>query len=135
FWASSWGTGAFTLNDFLGWSHLMVHQEDPRRLRALLRQLMSRRAVARAADGVPLGAAGRALLGTGARWYESWLEHPDPDDPFWAPMRLTRALARVDRPVLSIGGGQDPFLAQALQPYTRLPGRGAPVAMPTGPWR
>lgn len=134
FWASSWGTGAFTLNDFLGWSHLMAHQEDPRRLRALLRQLMSRRAVARAADGVPLGAAGRALLGTGARWYESWLEHPDPDDPFWAPMRLTRALDRMDRPVLLIGGWQDLFLDQTLQQYTRLRDRGVPVAMTIGPW-
>ena len=26
---SAWGTGSFTVNDFLGWSHLVAHQEDP----------------------------------------------------------------------------------------------------------
>ncbi len=34
-----WGTGSFGLNDFLGWSDLVARQEDPRRLRLLLRQL------------------------------------------------------------------------------------------------
>jgi putative CocE/NonD family hydrolase len=28
---SAWGTGSFTVNDFLGWSNLVAHQEDPGR--------------------------------------------------------------------------------------------------------
>ena len=32
FAASSWGTGAFAVNDFLGWSNMVSHQEDPNRL-------------------------------------------------------------------------------------------------------
>ena len=28
FHASSWGTGSFSLNDFLGWSHMMAHQHE-----------------------------------------------------------------------------------------------------------
>ncbi|MDT5207801.1 MAG: uncharacterized protein QOF67_216, partial [Mycobacterium sp.] len=31
-----WGTGSFGLNDFLGWSDVVAHQEDPGRLRALV---------------------------------------------------------------------------------------------------
>ena len=97
--ATSWGTGSFSLNDFLGWSDLVAHQEDPGKLRAAIRQLRARRVVASAAIGLPLGEAGRTLLGTGAPWYESWLEHPDPSDPFWTALRSKDALDRVQIPV------------------------------------
>src|SRR5882724_11320423 len=36
--APRWGTGSFGLNDFLGWSDMVAHQEDPGRIRALVRQ-------------------------------------------------------------------------------------------------
>ena len=84
-----WGTGSFGLNDFLGWSDGVAHQEDPgphpdRRAdgsgqdgwwRARQRVYRSARRAAR-------------LLGEGAPWFESWLEHPEHDDPFWAPTQL-----------------------------------------------
>lgn len=133
FCASSWGTGSFGLNDFLGWSDLIAHQEEPR-IRAGVRQLLARRRVARAADGLPLGAAGRALLGAGAPWYESWLEHQDRDDPFWEPMRFTAALDKVQVPVLLFGGWQDLFLRQTLEQYRRLRDRSVDVALTVGPW-
>ena len=72
-----WGTGSFGLNDFLGWSDLVAHQEDPSKLRAVIRQARARRALARATSGLPAGEAGRALLGTGAPWWEYWLDHPE----------------------------------------------------------
>ncbi|MGC2653127.1 MAG: CocE/NonD family hydrolase [Mycobacterium sp.] len=134
FAVSSWGTGSFTVNDFLGWSDMVAHQEDRSRIRAGIRQLRAGRMVARAAGEVPLGAAGRALLGQGAPWFESWLEHPDPNDDFWTPMRYGAALERVQVPVLLIGGWQDLFLQQTLQQYRRLHDRGVDVAMTIGPW-
>lgn len=134
FGESSWGTGSFTINDFLGWSDIMAHQEDPGRLRSGIRQLRARRKVADAARQVPLGAAGRALLGDGAPWFESWLEHSDPDDPFWQPMRCNAALERVQVPVLLVGGWQDLFLQQTLEQYRRLRDRGVDVALTIGPW-
>src|SRR5689334_12548163 len=70
-----WGTGSFGLNDFLGWSDLVGHQEDPGRIRAIVRQMRARRALAKATSGLPAGEAGRALLGAAAPWFESWLEH------------------------------------------------------------
>lgn len=134
FSASSWSTGSFTLNDFLSWSDLMAHQEDGGRVRAGIRQLTGRRRVARAAAGLPLGVAGRKLLGTGAPWYESWLEHPDLDDPFWEPYRFDAALEAVQVPVLLTSGWQDLFLGQTLTQYRRLRDRGVPVALTIGPW-
>jgi uncharacterized protein len=134
FSASSWGTGAFTVNDFLGWSHLVVHQEDPGRIRAGIGQLRAQKTVVRAAGGLPLGAAGRALLGEGAPWWESWLEHPDDNEPFWEALRFGTALDRVQVPVLLLSGWQDLFLQQTLEQYRQLRDRGVDVALTMGPW-
>lgn len=129
-----WGTGSFGLNDFLGWSDLVAHQEEPSRLRAILRQVRARRALARATSGLPAGEAGRTLLGTGAPWWESWLDHPEADDPFWEALNIRRALDTTEIPVLLIGGWQDVFLDQTLVQYRCLHERGVPVGLTVGPW-
>ena len=131
---SAWGTGAFTLNDFLGWSDMVAHQEDASRLLSGVRQLSAGRRVGRAANGVPMGGAGRTLLKTGAPWWESWVEHPDRSDPFWIPLRLTDALDRVTCPVLLFSGWQDLFLDQTLAQFDHLRGRGVTTALTVGPW-
>jgi putative CocE/NonD family hydrolase len=129
-----WGTGSFGLNDFLGWSEMVSHQEDPGRLRALVRQVRARRALAQATSALPVGEAARTLLGTGAPWFESWLEHAEHDDPHWAPLQLHQALERTQIPVLLLSGWQDLFLEQTLAQYHRLHERGVPVAVTIGPW-
>lgn len=134
FGRSTWGTGAFTLNDFLGWSDMMSHQEDGNRVLGAIGQRRSRRRVARAANQAPMGASGRTLLGSGAPWWESWLEYPDPAAAFWEPMRLTDALDRVDVPVLLFSGWQDLFLDQTLGQYRHLRERGVTTALMVGPW-
>jgi uncharacterized protein len=128
-----WSTGSFT-NDFLGWSDMVAHQQDPIRARAGLRQLQAPRKVALAAAGVPFGESARAMLGAGAPWFESWVEHRDPDDPFWERLRYGAALDRVQVPVLLVGGWQDIFLQQTLQQYAHLRRRGVDVALTVGPW-
>jgi uncharacterized protein len=134
FAASAWGTGSFTVNNFLGWSYQVAHQEDPGRIRDGIRQFRAQKKVVRAAGELPLSAAGRALLGEGAPWWESWLEHPDDNQPFWESMRFGAALDRVQVPVLLIGGWQDLFLPQTLQQYRHLRDRGVDVALTMGPW-
>lgn len=131
---SSWGTGSFSLNDFLGWSDMVSHQEDPNRVRAAARQVTSRRTLRRTTDRLPLGESARELLGTGAPWYESWLEHPDADDPFWTSLRVTEALDRANVPVLLFGGWQDLFLGQTIAQHRSLRDRGVPTALTIGTW-
>jgi putative CocE/NonD family hydrolase len=129
-----WGTGSFALNDFLGWSDLVAHQEEPSKLRAVIRQVRARRALARATSGLPVGEAGRKLLGKNATWWESWLEHPESDDEFWSTRNLRDALDRTDIPVLLIGGWQDLFLEQTLAQYDSMKRRGVDVALTVGSW-
>lgn len=132
-YTSTWGTGAFALNDFLGWADMMAHQEQG--LRARLRyQVKAASRLATAVRGVPLGESGRALLGDRSPWYESWPAHPDRDDPFWSPMSMTAALDRCAVPVLLLTGWQDVFLDQTLEEFAHLRRRGVDVAMTIGPW-
>ena len=131
--APRWGTGSFGLNDFLGWSDMVAHQEDPK-IRTIAHQLRARRALVAATSALPVGEAGRALLGTGASWYESWLEHPEHDDPHWARLQLHQALERTQIPVLLLSGWQDLFIEQTLAQYARLRERDVAVAVTIGPW-
>ncbi len=133
FHGSSWGTGSFALNDFLGWSDMMAHQERSNWHR-LAFQFRGPRRLASAVHNVPLGHAGRRLLGERSPWYESWIEHPDVDDPFWEPMRMNHALDRSTVPVLLISGWQDIFIDQTITQYQHLRRRGMDVAMTIGPW-
>ena len=130
---SSWGTGAFALNDFLGWSNMVANQETSA-LGRLRFQMRARRRLAEAVAGLPLNEAGRALLGDGSPWYESWVEHPDPNDPFWERMRMTAALDRCRVPVLLVGGWQDVFVDQTIDQYRQLREHRVDVAMTIGPW-
>ncbi|WP_193043314.1 CocE/NonD family hydrolase [Mycolicibacterium baixiangningiae] len=130
---SSWGTGSFSLNDFLGWSDMVAHQEDVRGVAALVRQVRAPRALARATADLPLGEAGRRLLGSGAGWYESWIERAE-DAAFWDSLRANEALDAVNVPILLFGGWQDLFLEQTLAQYTHLRDRGVPAALTVGAW-
>lgn len=130
---STWGTGAFSLGDFLGWADMMAHQEQGLAKR-LSYQFNATRRLTAATGEVPLGAAGRTLLGSRSQWYQHWLNHPGGGDPFWDPMRTAKALEHSTVPVLLVTGWQDVFLDQTVEQFTALRGRGVDVAMTIGPW-
>ena len=133
FSAHAWGTGSFRL-DFLGWSDMVVHQEDGGVLQGAVRQATAERRNAAAMDELPLVRAGDTHLGGRASWYADWVTRPDLSDPYWAPMNLTEALERTEIPVLLISGWQDLFMEQTLEQYRRLHERGVEVALTVGPW-
>jgi predicted acyl esterase len=128
------GTGAFTLGDFLGWSDQIAHQEDGGGLRRLVSTVTAARRLRPALAGLPLPDAAGPVLRGRAPWYREWLTHPDADDPWWQPMRAGAALDRMTAPVLLISGWQDLFLGQSLHQYEALRARGVDVALTVGPW-
>ena len=134
FRAAVFGTGAFTLGDFLGWSDQIAHQEDGGPLRRIAAAATAQRRIRPALHGLPLAAAAEPVLRGRAPWYREWLNHPDPDDPWWEPYQATEALDRVEAPVLLVSGWQDLFLGQTLQQYAALRARGVEVALTVGPW-
>ncbi|WP_250027471.1 CocE/NonD family hydrolase [Paractinoplanes maris] len=128
------GTGAFTVGDFLGWSDMIAHQEDGGLLRRGVNEASATRRLRPALHGLPLPEAADPVLRGRAPWYRDWLSHPDGDDPWWEPYRAGEALRRVEAPVLLIGGWQDLFLEQTLQQYEALSARGVEVGLTVGGW-
>jgi uncharacterized protein len=126
--------GAFDLQNFLGWSEMVAHQETTRTLTGLWRMATTERRLRPALNGMPVTASARDLLGAGAPWFEGWLEHPEVTDPFWAPLQCGAALEKIQVPTLLVGGWQDLFLAQTLEQYRVLSGRGVPTRLVVGPW-
>ncbi len=134
FYASSYKGGAFSLGDFLGWTDQVRRQEEPNFAKLVLGHAKAQRTVPAASAELPLSRGGEQLLEGGAPWYAQWISHRDPDDPFWAPMRLGDALDRVQCPVLLQSGWQDVFVDQTMEQYERLHARGVDVALTVGPW-
>ncbi|WP_250001951.1 CocE/NonD family hydrolase [Actinoplanes sp. M2I2] len=128
------GTGTFTVGDFLGWSDMIAHQEDGGLLRRGANGVSASRRLRPALRGVPLPDAADPVLRGRAPWYREWLSHPDGDDPWWLPYRAGGALSRVEAPVLLIGGWQDLFLDQTLEQYAALSARGVEVGLTVGGW-
>jgi putative CocE/NonD family hydrolase len=134
FRASTYGTGAFTLGDFLGWSYQITRQEDGSGLRRVVDTIGAGRKLAPVYAGLPLPEAAETVLHGQAPWYREWATRVDGSDPWWEPYRAGASLSRVTTPVLLAGGWQDLFLEQTVEQYTALAARGVEVGLTVGPW-
>ncbi|WP_138757208.1 CocE/NonD family hydrolase [Modestobacter altitudinis] len=128
------GTGAFTLNDFLGWSDMVADQEKYGPARSLVNMARAEKRLGPVLYALPLREAGERHLGSGAPWYGDWVSRRDLTEPFWRAHDMTAALDRVTVPVHLVGGWQDLFLDQTLEQYARLHERGQDVSLTVGPW-
>jgi uncharacterized protein len=131
---TAYRNGAFDLYNFLSWSDLIVHQEHVNPVSGMVRTVTADRRLRSALDRAPVTEGARDLLGTGAPWFETWLEHPQLTDPFWAPLQCGAALQRISVPTLLIGGWQDLFLEQTIEQFGALAERGVPTRMLIGAW-
>jgi putative CocE/NonD family hydrolase len=131
---TAYRNGAFDLYNFLSWSDLIVNQERVNPVSGMVRAITADRRLRPALHRSPVTQGARDLLGTGAPWFETWLEHPQLTDPFWAPLQCGAALERISVPTLLIGGWQDLFLEQTLEQYEALAARGVPTRLLVGPW-
>jgi len=131
---SAYRNGVFDLYNYLCWADLIAHQEDTGPLRGVARNATAPRRLRPALAALPARAGARNLLGTGAPWFESWLEHPELTDEFWTPLQCGAALERTAVPTLVVGGWHDLFLEQTLEQYRTLAARGVPTRLLVGPW-
>ena len=135
FAAGIYGSGAFALGDFFGWSEAMTAPEGESPVKQARRMSAARKRDGAALNALPLPTAGEALLGGKAPWFPQWAEHDDLDDPFWSAYRLGAALESTSVPTLLVGGWYDGFLDQTLEQHAVLTSREVPVELTIGPWR
>jgi uncharacterized protein len=124
--------GAFALETGLAWLYQIAHQELG--WRAVLRTfLRGARVVAAASDVLPVGKCDTAALGAPVPFYQDWLEHEGPGDPWWDAVDFSRRLERVP-PASFIGGWYDLFLRAQVDDYEALRRAGRTARLTIGPW-
>jgi putative CocE/NonD family hydrolase len=124
---------AFSLDTVLSWVHVVHHQEAPlpRFLFAILTQ---RRALAPAFAHVPLNDLDRLAIGRSVSFFQDWLQHNRPDDPYWQAIDYSRGVSAVAAPVYLVAGWYDMFLPGQLADYMALEKAGHEPRLTVGPW-
>lgn len=124
---------SFGLDTALTWIQSVSHQEE-----SLLRQLLAGRRRAKemqaAAMHLPLCETDRIVAGKRVGFYQDWLEHTTPDDPWWQEVDFSDTVSTLAAPVNLIGGWYDIFLPHILADYTRLRETGQRPYLTIGPW-
>ena len=131
--------GSFALHTFLRWTRQRrnFEREEPLHLvRSFGRALLGadERAVRRAEARLPLGDLDRWATGGPVDYWQGWLEHEAPDDPWWDSARHRGAVGGVTAPVHLLGGRYDLFLPGLLADYARLRDAGNAPRLTVGPW-
>lgn len=128
----TYGGGAFTLDSALSWASLIHRQE---RWLGPLRQLYAVRRTLPAAFGhLPLREADALAFGEQKAFYQEWLEHTEPGDPYWERRDFSRTVGAVEAPVSLVSGWYDIFLPWTLRDHRALRDAGRPTQLTIGPW-
>lgn len=123
----------FALDTMLSWSQGMVFQEDPP-IKALLSRFKRTRQLAKALAHLPLNETDCMAAGVSVDFYQDWLVHNTPGDPWWHAMDHRPAVSKVKAPVHLIGGFYDVLLPQTLECYRLLKEADQNPYLTIGPW-
>ncbi|MFT4029500.1 MAG: CocE/NonD family hydrolase [Protaetiibacter sp.] len=124
--------GGFAMETVLTWSYALAMQERswPVRMWRLATALPR---VARGALAIPPEDAVLVALGERAAFFEDWLAHSAPGDPWWEPLHFADRPGSTP-PVTLLAGWQDLFLLGGFADYRALRDRGDAVRLVVGDW-
>lgn len=124
--------GSFALETGATWVSQLHAQE--RGTRAVLMSLLfGRRRIARAYTTLPLNAADSGALGKQVPFFQDWLVHEAPGDPWWDRLDWSRDVEGMP-PTTMLAGWYDLFLPGQLEDFRRLKEAGREVRLVIGPW-
>ncbi len=126
------GFGAFTQGGMLEWTQLIQSMMDMGPGQRM------QRPKAGALDPVhthlPVGALDEVAFGKTVSWWQDWVHHDDPQDPWWQALDYSDAVTAVAAPAVMIAGWQDVFLPFQLKDYAARQAAGREVWLTIGPW-
>jgi putative CocE/NonD family hydrolase len=126
----------FTLITCVDWTITMlniVKTGGRRSLGALIEQRKAKALAARAADTIPLRRADRLIAPEGVPWWQDWMDHAEPGDPWWDPVNYGAA-AQTMPPTVMTAGWYDIFLPFQLRDFVAAQRAGRDVRITIGPW-
>jgi len=120
------------LETMLNWVYQVEHQELP--MPGLLRSMLAqRKAFAEGSTTLPLTDADRRIVGRTVGFYQDWLAHEQPGDPWWDPVDF-RAGRQQAPPATFLGGWYDIFLPAQIDDFMAMRAAGREARMTIGPW-
>ena len=123
---------AFALETNLTWVNQVETQELPRR-RVFLSMLAHRRKVAPGFTTLPLAEADRRVVGRRVGFFQDWLLHDRPGDPWWHPVDF-RAGRDHAPPATFLAGWYDIFLPRQIEDFVAMRAAGREARITIGPW-
>ena len=126
----------FTLLSCIGWTVIMlgvVTTGGKNPLTALLARRKTKPLRERALATLPLRTADRILTPGGVGWWQDWMDHAEPGDPWWQPIDYGPAAAGMP-PAVMVGGWYDIFLPWQLRDFMAAQRAGREVRITIGPW-
>jgi putative CocE/NonD family hydrolase len=126
----------FTLMTGFGWTRMMsdiVRTGGMNPFVALIGRWKVKALLERAAATIPLRKADRLLRPEGVFWWQDWMDHAEPGDPWWEAIDFGAAARRVP-PTAMVGGWYDIFLPFQLRDFAAAQHAGRDVRITIGPW-
>jgi uncharacterized protein len=128
--------GGFTLLSCIGWTATMlgVLRSSGMNPLAVMRNMRKTRALTQQAmETLPLRKADHVLARERVSWWQDWMDHAEPDDPWWNEIDYGRAAETVP-PTVMVAGWYDIFLPWQLNDFMTAQRAGRDVRITIGPW-
>jgi putative CocE/NonD family hydrolase len=135
--AESYAFDGFTLEGCLAWTLEITQPPAEGTVRLLLRGwLPENQGPPRSLpvlNVLPLKNVDWAAVGRYVPWWQDWVNHAEPGDPFWNSVNYSAGLTAIP-PTVMIGGWYDIFLPWQIKDYQAMQASGQPVTITIGPW-
>src|SRR4030042_2111056 len=134
FYAAAYVGGSFALDTALSWAYGVAKQGEQSMLKAALSAKKDAKKQKVCHDNLPLIESYKLGTGKPVFFFEDWLNHTEPDDPWWKPIDFTDKISNIHRPVYLIGGWYDFFFTNVMTEYRELKKAGNVPYLTIGPW-
>jgi putative CocE/NonD family hydrolase len=135
--AETYAFEGFTLEGCLAWSLQLTKPQltgtVPLLLRGWLTRMPDKPPNLPAFQVLPLRDADKSAIGRHVSWWQDWVDHAEPDDPFWKPLNFTAGVAEAP-PTAMISGWHDIFLPWQIKDFAAMQAAFRPASLTVGPW-
>jgi uncharacterized protein len=123
--------GAYALGNTLAWTHIIANQE---KRGAPARMALAARTLPPVFHQLPLGKLDSLATGATVAYWQEWMDHVEPDDPYWIERAHDTTVGQVDVPVRMTTGWYDIFLPWQVADFVALRAAGRSPTITIGPW-
>lgn len=135
--AETYAFEGFTLEACLGWTLQLTKPQFTGTVTMLLARWLTREPdeppSLPAFQALPLRDVDQSAIDRHVAWWQDWVEHAEPGDPFWKPINFSAGVATAP-PTAMIGGWYDIFLPWQIKDYATMQAAGRPASLTIGPW-